>query len=437
MTNTNIPVLPHDVEAENSVISLLIQNGELFDECDLTADDFYIEVFREVFTRMKRLWDSNKPIDFVTVNNACEGCELIGGVEGLKKIVFANGALLLKSNFKTYTAIVKEKSARRRLIYISREICEIAYSFDKTMDEISEEYEKVITNKSDSAELTPVSDVLMQVFEDLIAAKDKGRIPGQRTGWLDLDLFVGGLERGTLTVVGARPAMGKSVFGSNIAEYVAVDEKKPAIYFNLEMRQNEVMQRMLASRSSVRYSELRFGMLNEHHYELIGDAMNKINSAPLYISDKPAITLGEIKSISRGIKRRHGNIGIIVIDYLQLMGYNSERANRNDIIGELSRGLKSLAKELDCPIVVLSQLSRAVESRLDKRPMMSDLRESGSIEQDADTVIMLYRDEYYNKESADKGKAEVIVTKARQGQTGTVKMGFYPQFMKFKCLVMK
>ena len=437
-TNQHIHTLPHDAAAENSVISLLIQHGELFDECGLSADDFYIDAFREVFSRIQRLWEENKPIDFVTVNSACEGCELVGGIEGLKRIVSANGELLLKNNFKSYADIVRDKSARRRLIAISRGIIEIAYSVDKTLDQMRDEYERLITNESESTELTPVSEVLMNVFSELIAAKDKGRIPGQRTGWSDLDVFIGGLEKGTLTVVGARPAMGKSVFGANIAEYVAVDEKKAAVYFNLEMRENEVMQRMLSSRSAVRYSDLRFGMLDEHKYSLIGEAMDKLGSAPLYISDKPSVTLGEIKSISRGIKRRHGEIGIIVIDYLQLMGYKSGyNANRNDIIGELSRGLKTLAKELDCPIVALSQLSRAVEARADKRPMMSDLRESGSVEQDADTIIMLYRDEYYNKESADKGKAEVIVAKARQGQTGTVKMGFYPQRMRFDCLIMK
>ena len=435
--NTQIP--PHDAAAENSVISLLIQHGELFDDCGLCADDFFIDVFREVFSRMQRLWDENKPIDFVTVNSACEGCEIVGGVEGLKRIVSANGELLLKNSFKSCADIVREKSERRKLIKVSQDIVNIAYDIDKTLDQLRDEYERIITvADTQNEELVPVSDILVNVFSELVAAKDRGRIPGQKTGFYDLDVFIGGLEKGTLTVIGARPAMGKSVFGANIAEHVAVDEHKAAVYFNLEMRKNEVMQRMIASRSSVRYSDLRFGILDEHKYSLIGEAVNKIGASPLYICDEPGVTLGRIKSISRGIKRRHGEIGVIVVDYLQLMTASARyNANRNDIIGELSRGLKMLAKELDCPVVALSQLSRAVEARVDKRPMMSDLRESGSVEQDADTVIMLYRDEYYNKESADKGKAEVIVAKARQGSTGTVKMAFYPQHMRFDCLVMK
>lgn len=426
--------IPFDEMAEKTVLGALLTSPRFevaYDDVGLRSEDFYIAAHQVIYTGMVQLYNQSNPIDFVTVSELLKGNDLFKGVEYLSKLA---ADVPTTRHLEYYAKIVKEKSQRRQYIKAAHELASLAADNTADINTVIDTAEQIlIKNADDNSGMDPISDVLGNVFDNLVDAyNNKGRIPGQRTGWNTFDVMVGGLEKGNLIVIGGRPAMGKSIFGTNIAEYVSFKEGKPALIFSLEMPKAQVGLRITSSQSYSPFTDCRFGLLKEDDFKAIGNFIAEKSNAPLFINDRSAITVQYVRSVARRIKRKYGQIGVIVIDYLQLMrGAGKWNNNRTEEVAEISRGLKQIAKELDCPIIALSQLSRNVETRANKRPMMADLRESGSIEQDADTIAFLYRDEYYSKDSNKKGIAEVIIAKARSGETGTIELSFQPHIMRF------
>ena len=356
----------------------------------------------------------------------------IGGSQALLELQNATPAI---SNASRYAKIVQDTAVLRRLISVAGEITEIAYmepdDVTKALDEAETKVFEVAEDRViDSTR--PLSDLLPLAMDKLQEIFERGdSITGAATGFNDLDEILSGLQPSTLNIIGARPAMGKTAIGLGIATNVAKHTQKPVLVFSLEMGHAELTQRILSSEAEVESQKLRSGRLVESDWTKIGKAINRIDSVPLYLDDNPRVTVMEIRAKARRLKARHGGLALIMIDYLQLMsgGMNSE--NRQLEVSEISRGLKVLARELDVPIIALSQLSRNLESRADKRPMLADLRESGSLEQDADVVMFLYRDEVYNRDSPDKASAELIIAKHRSGPTGVARLVWRGQYTKF------
>jgi replicative DNA helicase len=329
---------------------------------------------------------------------------------------------------------VQDTALLRRMISVASEIAEIAYDEPDDVTKALDEAETKVFEVAEDRVIDttrPLSELLTPAFDKLQETYDRGDvITGTATGFNDLDEILSGLQPSTLNIVGARPAMGKTAFGLGIATHVATTAKKPVLFFSLEMGHAELTQRILSSEARVDSQKLRTGRLVDTDWSKIGRALNRLE-VPLYLDDNPRVTVMEIRAKARRMKARHGGLALVVIDYLQLMSGGSNSENRQLEVSEISRGLKILARELDTPIIALSQLSRTLESRADKRPMLADLRESGSLEQDADVVMFLYRDEVYNRESPDKGSAEVIIAKHRSGPTGVVRLVFNGAYTKF------
>ncbi len=423
--------LPYNDEAERTVVGALLMGADiniLIAEIGLEVADFYLEQNRIVYYAIMRLYEQNKAIDIVTVDGFLRGNSSYGGLEYLKAVA---SAVPTTRHMKYYAELVKQMSQRRYYISIGAKIQEIASDSEKDIESVNDIVENAIIRDNEQMSISSFADLYIPVYKELTAAYEKkGEIPGQKTGWLSLDAAIGGLEG--LVVIGARPSMGKTMFGVNIAEYIAFREDKPALLFSLEMVKNQIAMRIMSSQTGVRHSDCKFGTLSGDDFDMIGQFGNLARGEKLMICDEAMISLSKLKSVSRRFKKQFGSIGAIIIDYIQLMDTgNTKYTTRADELGKISRGLKLLSKELDCPIVALSQLSREVEKRADKRPMLSDLRDSGAIEQDADTIIFLYRDDYYNKQSKKRGVAEIIIAKARHGETRTIELSFQPQIMRF------
>ncbi|MCI9086330.1 MAG: replicative DNA helicase [Clostridia bacterium] len=428
LTETN---LPYNDEAERTVVGALLVGADiniLIAEIGLQVTDFYLEQNRIVYYAIMRLYEQNKAIDIVTVDGFLRGNPSYSGIEYLKTVV---SAVPTTRHMKYYAELVKQMSQRRYYISIGKEIQETASDNEKDIEAVNDIIENAMIRDNEQMSVSSFADLYIPVYKELtVAYEKKGEIPGQKTGWLSLDAAIGGLEG--LVVVGARPSMGKTMFGVNIAEYIAFKEDKPALLFSLEMVKNQIAMRIMSSQTGVRHSDCKFGTLSGDDFDMIGQFENLVRGEKLMICDEAMISLSKLKSVSRRFKKQLGSIGAIIIDYIQLMDTgNTKYTTRADELGKISRGLKLLSKELDCPIVALSQLSREVEKRADKRPMLSDLRDSGAIEQDADTIIFLYRDDYYNKQSKKRGVAEIIIAKARHGETRTIELSFQPQIMRF------
>jgi replicative DNA helicase len=403
-------------------------------EAGLEVRDFYSPAHQHIFDVIRSIYSTSGPVDVVTVSDELRRHGLldqIGGIERLNQLQNETPSI---SGAEHYARIVMDTALLRRLIHTAGEITDLAFSepddprkaVDVAESKIFEVAEAQIVDTT-----RPIGDLLNEQMDQLEENYERGdTITGEATGYHDLDELLSGLQPSTLNIVGARPAMGKSAFGLGMATHIAKNSGKPVLFFSLEMGHNELTQRILSSEAKVDSSKLRTGKLSESDWSKIGLAVGRLE-VPLFLDDNPQVTVMEIRAKARRIKAQHGGLALIVIDYLQLMSGGGRAENRQLEVSEISRSLKVLARELEAPIVALSQLSRNLETRTDKRPMLADLRESGSLEQDADVVMFLYRDEVYNNESPDKGSAEVIVSKHRAGPIGTKRLVWHGHYTRF------
>ena len=400
----------------------------------LTADDFYTKQYGLVFGAITSLYSENKPVDMVTLQNRLKEMDVPPEVSSLEFARELISVVPTSANVKSYAQIVAEKSLLRRLINVNDKISNECYSGRESVDKIMEDTEKEVfqvLQRHNTAEYIPIRQVVLNVLERIEkASQNKGNVTGLPTGFTDLDYKTSGFQNSDLILIAARPSMGKTAFALNIAGYMAFRKNLPVAVFSLEMSNEQLVNRLLAMESHVDAQMLRNGNLDEHDWTNLSEGATIIGNSNLIIDDTPGITITEMRSKCRKYKLEH-NIAIIMVDYLQLMQSSRSAESRQQEISEISRSLKGLARELQVPVVALSQLSRAVEQRPDHRPMLSDLRESGAIEQDADVVMFLYRDDYYNKDSDKKDIAEVIIAKQRNGPIGTVELAWLPQYTKF------
>lgn len=429
-------VMPHSTEAEQSVIGAMMINQEAIPQAMelLTADDFYTKQYGLVFGAITSLYSENKPVDMVTLQNRLKEMDVPPEVSSLEFARELISVVPTSANVKSYAQIVAEKSLLRRLINVNDKISNECYSGRESVDKIMEDTEKEVfqvLQRHNTAEYIPIRQVVLNVLERIEkASQNKGNVTGLPTGFTDLDYKTSGFQNSDLILIAARPSMGKTAFALNIAGYMAFRKNLPVAVFSLEMSNEQLVNRLLAMESHVDAQMLRNGNLDEHDWTNLSEGATIIGNSNLIIDDTPGITITEMRSKCRKYKLEH-NIAIIMVDYLQLMQSSRSAESRQQEISEISRSLKGLARELQVPVVALSQLSRAVEQRPDHRPMLSDLRESGAIEQDADVVMFLYRDDYYNKDSDKKDIAEIIIAKQRNGPIGTVELAWLPQYTKF------
>lgn len=430
-------VPPHDIEAEQAVIgSMLTDKDAVISAIEvLKEEDFYREDNKAIYEAILNLYNRSEPIDIITVKSELESMGKFEQVGGLEYLAELPEKVPTTANSMKYIKIVEEKSTLRKLIKTANEIIELGYDPTEDVDDIMEGAEKkifnVMQNKNQKG-YAAMKDILVDSFTQLEELYNrKQHITGVPTGFVDLDYKTAGLHSSDLVLVAARPAMGKSAFALNIATNAAIRAKVPVAIFSLEMSKEQMVNRILCSEAMVDSNKVRTGRLEEDDWTKLAEAIGPLSEAEIYIDDTPGISVMEIRAKCRKLKLEK-NIGMVVIDYLQLVqGSNKRNGSREQEISEISRSLKILAKEIGVPVIALSQLSRAVEQRPDHRPMLSDLRESGAIEQDADIVMFLYRDDYYNQDSEKKGIAEVIIAKHRGGSTGTVELLWLGSYTKF------
>ena len=431
-------VPPHDIEAEQAVIGSMLTDKDavMLAIEKLKGNDFYREDNKSIFEAMANLYNKSEPVDLITVKDELETMNLFDKVGGMEYLALLPAKVPTTANAQKYVEIVKEKSMLRNLIKAANEIIDLGYDASEDVEDIMNGAEKkifdLIQNRSKTGYL-PIKDVLIESFTKLEELYNrKQHITGVPTGFGELDYITTGLHGSELILVAARPAMGKSAFALNIAANAALKANVPVAIFNLEMSKEQLVDRILCSESMVDSNKVRTGKLEEDDWSKLASVVGPLSEANIFIDDTPGISITEIRTRCRKLKMEK-DIGLVIIDYLQLVQGTNSRKNgsREQEIAEISRSLKILAKELNVPVIALSQLSRAVESREDHRPMLSDLRESGSIEQDADIVMFLYRDDYYNKESEEKDITEVIIAKHRGGSTGKVKLLWMGNYTKF------
>lgn len=434
--------LPYSREAEQAVIgSILTDKNSIAEAAALiSGDDFYYPQNREIFNAAIELFNENSAIDFVTVSNKLSQYDKLEAVGGVVYLRNAAANVPTTHHVCYYSEIIREKSTLRMLIKSANSISNMAYEGGDESQNIVQRSEQLIYDVAAGQEkndIVPIKNVLMGSYQMLVEnSQSKGGLTGLDTGFDELNRRTGGFHGGELILIAGRPGMGKSSFAVNIAEHAAINKNETVALFNLEMPKEQIVNRILCSQAMVDSNKMRTGEIQGEDWERIGDVLNRVASAPLYIDDTATITVSQIRAKCRRLKQTK-NLSLIVIDYLQLMQSGKRSESRQQEISEISRSLKILSKELDVPVIALSQLSRASESRSDKRPMLSDLRESGAIEQDADMVMFLYRDSYYNKEAENKNIAECIVAKHRSGETGTFNLGWRGEFTKFQNIEFK
>ena len=428
---------PHDIEAEQAVLGAMLTDKDAVIEAleVLKKEDFYREDNKIVFEAIFNLYNKAEPIDIITVKDELVSLGKFEAIGGLEYLAILPDKVPLVSNVDRYIKIVEEKAILRNLIKASNDIVAMGYAENEEVDDIMDVAEKKIfeiIQKKNTKGYTPIKDVLVETFAELERLyNQKTPITGVPTGFADLDYKTSGLHKSDLVLVAARPAMGKSAFVLNIATNAAVKANVPVVIFNLEMSKEQLVNRMLCSEAMVDSNKVRTGKIEEDDWVKLATALGPLSEAPIYIDDTPGISIMEIRAKCRKLKLEK-NIGLVIIDYLQLVqGSGKRNARREQEISEISRSLKILAKELDVPVIALSQLSRAAEQRQDHRPMLSDLRESGAIEQDADIVMFIYRDDYYNENSEKKNIAEITLAKHRGGSTGTVELLWLGNYTKF------
>ena len=427
---------PHDIDAEQAVLGSMLTDKEAVNAAieSLKEDAFYRDDNRIIFQAIVNLYSKSEPIDIITLKDELESMDKFEQVGGYEYLASLPDKVPTTANVQKYIKIVEEKSILRNLIKTANEIIELGYDPTEDVEDIMDGAEKKIFDIMQSKNqkgYTPIKDVLVESFTKLEELYNrKQHITGVPTGFAELDYKTAGLHGSELILVAARPAMGKTAFALNLATNAALRGNAPVAIFSLEMSKDQLVNRILCSEAMVDSNKVRTGKLDENDWVKLAGAIGPLSEAEMYIDDTPGISVMEIRTKCRKLKMEK-NIGLVVIDYLQLVQGNKRTASREQEISEISRSLKILAKEINVPVIALSQLSRAVEQRPDHRPMLSDLRESGAIEQDADIVMFLYRDDYYNKESEKKDIAEVIIAKQRGGQTGTVELLWMGNYTKF------
>jgi len=439
-----IKLPPHSVEAEQSVLGGLLLEASALDKiADLiTDDDFYRHEHRLVYRQIVRLSEQAKPVDVITVAEALENFGELDKVGGLPYLGNLAQNVPSAANIRRYAEIVRERSIMRKLVEVGTDIASSAYNPSgrdaaQLLDEAEGKVLKIAEAGSRGQQgfmsMPPLLTQVVERIETLYGRDNQSDITGTATGFTDLDTMTSGLQPGDLVIVAGRPSMGKTAFSINIAENVALDSKLPVAIFSMEMGASQLAMRMLGSVGKLNQHDLRTGHLQDDDWGRLTHALGKLNDAPIHIDESAALSALEVRARARRLHRQHGGLGLIVLDYIQLMSSSSGKAseNRATEISEISRALKSLAKELHVPVIALSQLNRSLEQRPNKRPVMSDLRESGAIEQDADLILFIYRDEVYNSDSPDKGKAEIIIGKQRNGPIGKVELAFRGEYTRF------
>ena len=430
-------IMPNSLEAEQSVIGSMIMDRDAITTTIemLQKDDFYHQQYGIVFEAMRELYEASQPVDLVTLQNKLKEKDVPQEVSSLEFVRDLLAMVPTSANVKYYATIVQENAVKRRLIRIMEEIENECYAGKESLESVLDKTEKDVfglLSSRNSGDFVPIRQVVMNALEKIEkASKLSGAVTGIPTGFLDLDYRTAGLQPSDLVLVAARPSMGKTAFVLNIAQYVAFHEGKSVAIFSLEMSKEQLVNRLFSLESRVDAQALRTGNLSDADWEKLVEGAGIIGDSKLIIDDTPGISINELRSKCRKFKLEHG-LDLIIIDYLQLMsGSGRGNESRQQEISDISRSLKGLARELNVPVVALSQLSRAVEQRPDHRPMMSDLRESGAIEQDADVVMFIYRDDYYNKDTELKGISEIIIAKQRNGPIGTVNLAWLPEYTKF------
>ncbi|MCD7908074.1 MAG: replicative DNA helicase [Clostridium sp.] len=431
-------VLPHSIEAEQSVIGSMLMDREAVIAASeiIVGSDFYQHQYGVMFDAMVELFNEGKPVDLVTLQDRLKEKDVPPEVSSLDFVRDIVTMVPTSANVRSYAQIVHEKAVLRKLIRTTEEIANTCYAGKDALEDILADTEKQIFNLLQSRstqDFVPIKQVAINVLEKIEEAyKTQGTVTGVPTGFIDLDYKLSGFQPSDLVLIAARPSMGKTAFVLNVVDHVAVRKKLPCMVFSLEMSKEQLVNRMLSMESNVDAQKLRTGSLTDSDWDAVVEGVGIIGNAKLVIDDTPGISISELRSKCRKMKLEHG-LSIIIIDYLQLMSGSGKGGNdnRQQEISEISRSLKALAREMHAPVVALSQLSRACETRTDHRPMLSDLRESGAIEQDADVVMFLYRDDYYNKDTEHPNEAEVIIAKQRNGPIGTVTLIWKPEYTKF------
>lgn len=436
-------VPPHSVEAEQSVLGGLMLDNTAWDKIAdlLAADDFYRDDHRRIYRQIARLIDQSRPADVVTVAEAIESSDDKDKAGGLAYLGSLASSTPSAHNIRRYAEIVRERAILRRLVAVGNNIADSAFNqggkevsqlLDEAESRVFEIAEAGARGKQGFVELQPLLTQVMERIDTLYHRENPSLVTGVPTGFTDLDQMTSGLQEGDLVIIAARPSMGKTSLALNIAEHVAIDNRLPVAVFSMEMSGTQLATRMLGSVGRLDQHKLRTAQLTDEDWSRLTHAVGKLHDAPVHIDETPGLNPLELRARARRLHRQYGKLGLVVIDYLQLMSGTNHGENRATEISEISRSLKGLAKELKVPVIALSQLNRSVEQRQEKRPVMSDLRESGAIEQDADLILFIYRDEVYNRDSPHKGKAEIIVGKQRNGPIGDVTLTFLGQYTRFE-----
>lgn len=429
-------VPPQSIDAEESVLGSILLDNQAINICleRIRSEDFYKSSHQIVFEAMAKLSDKREPIDIITLGQQLRAMGQLESVGGAQTLSYLASSVPNSANVPYYVRVIKEMSIRRRLINESTDIINSAFEMEGEIEDFLDSTEQRILGVSDfrvNQSFHRVGDVVqdsIRIVEQLYDQKEP--VTGVPSGLVKLDKLTAGFQPSDLVIVAARPSMGKTALVLGWSQFVGIYNRKPVAFFSLEMSKEQLVLRMLCSESRINNSSVRTGQLSERDFARIVEGASRISDADIFIDDTPAITITELRAKARRLHRDH-SLGLIVVDYLQLLRSPAYSHSREQEISDISRSLKALAKELNVPVVALSQLNRSVESRTDKRPMMSDLRESGAIEQDADVIMFIYRDEVYNKESPDKGVAEIIISKQRSGPTGTIRVAFSGEYTRF------
>lgn len=429
---------PQNVEVEEAILGGILLDPEALGRVAdvLSAEAFYIPAHQDIYRAALALNSQGKPKDLINVSAWLSDHDLLEKVGGLNKLVQLVERTVSAVNIDALAALVMDKFLRRQLIKAGNEIVQLGYETATELETVLDQSEQKIfglTQVRPQAGLVPISDTLIQAFQEIETRHEEVALPGLTCDFYDLDAMTGGFQKSDLIIIAARPSMGKTALSLNIAYNIATIHRLPVAVFSLEMSQEQLVQRLLASEAGIESNRLRSGRISQNEWEPLSKAVGMLSELPIYIDDTANMTVMQMRSQARRLQAEsNGQLGIILLDYLQLMEGGSD--NRVQELSKITRSLKGLARELNVPVIALSQLSRGVEARTNKRPMMSDLRESGSIEQDADLIMMIYRDAYYNPDTPDRDITELIIAKHRNGPTGTVKLLFDPQFTKFRNL---
>ncbi|ARU32653.1 replicative DNA helicase [Sulfuriferula sp. AH1] len=438
-----IKLPPHSVEAEQSVLGGLLLENHAWDRIAdvISHNDFYRHDHRLIYQTITKLLEQGKPADVVTAGEALENLGELNNVGGLPYLVALAQNTPSAANIRRYAEIVRDRGIMRKLVEVGTDISESAYSpagrsasdlLDQAESKVFDIAEAGAKGKQGFLEIKPLLTQVVERIDELFSRDNQSDVTGIPTGFADLDSKTAGLQPGDLIIVAGRPSMGKTAFSINMGENVAIDSGLPVAIFSMEMGGAQLVMRMLGSIGRLDQHKIRTGRLQDDDWQKLTYAVGKLNDAPIFIDETPALNSLELRARARRLHRQCGKLGLIIIDYLQLMSSVSSGENRATEISEISRSLKGLAKELNCPVIALSQLNRSLEQRPNKRPVMSDLRESGAIEQDADVILFIYRDEVYNPDSDDKGSAEIIIGKQRNGPIGTVRLTFLGEHTRFE-----